>query len=616
MCGITGWIDWERDLTHHQSIIDDMVVTLANRGPDTSSKWVSKEATLGHRRLIVVDPEGGCQPMIRWAGERMYVMVYNGELYNTQDLRNDLELRGHTFGSHSDTEVLLASYLEWGPECVEHLNGIFAFAIWNPDEQSLFMSRDRLGVKPLFFTKQGSAFVFGSELKSLLANPLVKPVIDSEGLAEIFAIGPARTPGHGVFKHVEELRPGHSLIYHRDQLKVYPYWTLESKPHEDDFDTTVEKVRWLVTDAIERQLIADVPVVTLLSGGLDSSAISSIASQYMKKKGMELHTYSIDYVDNDRNFKASDFQPNADAPFIKKMVEYLGSTHHDIVIDTPQLVDALMEAMRARDLPGMADVDSSLVLFSHAIKQDATVALSGESADEVFGGYPWFHRPELLNANTFPWATKSVAIRDRVLSRDVHELVKPQEYIAQRYQQALAEVPRLSGESSADARLREMFYLNLTRWMPTLLDRKDRMSMAAGLEVRVPYTDHRLVEYVWNIPREMKFVDNMSKGLLRKALEGVLPEEIIYRKKSPYPKTHNPNYLSMTRKMVEDLLTDSTSPVMNLLDKSTIKSIVQDSYSSTPTEHPWFGQLMGTASLFAYIVQVDTWMREYKVQVI
>ncbi|MGE5576585.1 MAG: asparagine synthase (glutamine-hydrolyzing) [Syntrophothermus sp.] len=609
MCGIVGWIDWERNLTQESPVIMKMAETLSKRGPDASGVWISPRALLGHRRLVVVDPEGGGQPMVRRRGDETFVIVYNGELYNTPELRQALEARGHLFHSHSDTEVLLVSFIEWGPYCVEHLNGIFAFGIWKERDQSLFLARDRMGVKPLFYAQRSNTFLFGSELKALLAHPAVEPAVDAEGLAEIFALGPSRTPGHGVFRGVSEVRPGYSLVYDRNGIHSYRYWALESRPHEDDFETTAAKVRELVQDSIERQLVSDVPVCTLLSGGLDSSAITAFAANAYHRDGKGLlHTFSVDYAGNDRYFRSNTFQPDSDAPWVARMSQFLGTNHHYVSVDTPQLVDALTDAVRARDLPGMADVDASLLLFCRKIKKEATVALSGECADEVFGGYPWFHSEEALNAGTFPWA-RATRGRERLLTWDLHNRIRPEEYMAWRYGETLAEVPRLPGEDALESRRREMSYLNITWFMTTLLDRKDRMSMATGLEVRVPFCDHRLVEYVWNIPWAMKACNGREKGILRRALAGVLPDDVLARRKSPYPKTHTPTYLAAVRDWLKRILDDPASPLLPLIDITAVRALVESNAAAFDRK-PWFGQLMTGAQLFAYLVQVDTWLRD------
>lgn len=613
MCGIVGWLDWEKDLSQERPVLQAMTHCLTKRGPDAEGFWVTPRVAFGHRRLVVVDPAGGQQPMTAFQNEYACTMIYNGELYNTEDLRAELLAAGHTFQSHSDTEVLLHTYLEWGTECVSRLNGIFSFAIWDERASRLFVARDRMGVKPLFYAERGSSFLIASELKSLLAHPDVKPVLSREGLAEVFAISPARTPGHGVFRDVHEVRPGYSLVVTRDGVRQQRYWQLESSPHTDNAEDTAKRVRELVTDSIHRQLVADVPVSTLLSGGLDSSVITAVAAQSFKKEGRgTLHTYSIDYVDNARHFQASAFQPNEDAPFVKLVSQYLGTQHHNIEFDTDELIDALKTATLARDLPGMADVDASLYLFCREIKKETTVVLSGECADEVFGGYPWFHREEMLNAGTFPWA-RATKERASWLAPELKDWVKPEEYVAMRYEETLDEVPQLPGENPIEARRREMFYLNITWFMNTLLDRKDRMSMAASLEARVPFCDHRIVEYVWNIPWELKTYGNREKGILRKAMEGYLPDEVLYRKKSPYPKTHNPSYTEGVRTWLLDILNDSTSPLLPLIDVPTIRRIAESDAQASSI--PFFGQLMSTPQLFAFLGQLDYWLREYHVSI-
>lgn len=613
MCGITGWIDWRKDLTGYPSILENMTETLQLRGPDASGTWISQHCALGHRRLSVMDPENGAQPMVRKQGDYTYTIVYNGELYNAPELKKELELRGHHFRTTCDTEVLLVAFIEWGKACIDRLNGIFAFAAWNDQEQSLTLVRDRLGVKPLFYSHQDSVLLFGSEPKAILAHPDFKAEVGAEGFAELFAIGPARTPGHGIYRNMSELKPGQFAIFDRNGLSIRTYWKLESHQHGDDIDGTAAQVQQLLRDTAQRQLVSDVPICTLLSGGLDSSALSALAAQHYKESGQgPLHTFSVDYKDNDKHFKANLFQPNSDAPWIKRMTDHLGTEHHYIEFDTPELVESLKAAVLARDTPGMADVDGSLYLFCSEIKKEATVAISGEAADEIFGGYPWFHSEEALEANTFPWSLK-LANRVNLLAPDFVDWIKPVEYVSNRYQQALSEVPRLAGETKAQNRMREMSYLNITRFMPTLLDRKDRMSMAVGLEVRVPFCDHRLVEYVWNIPWEIKTSGDREKGILRKALRGVLPEDVLTRKKSPYPKTHNPNYLTAVRKWVLEILDDPTSPLLPFIDVKKIRALA--SSESNDFDLPWFGQLMTGPQLFAYLAQVDTWLRTYKISI-
>lgn len=613
MSGITGWIDWEKNLTLHPLIIESMTEALTSRGPDGSGNWISAHCALGHRRLSVVDLENGTQPMSREHNGHHYVIVYNGELYNAKQLRGELLSRGHTFKTTSDTEVLLLSFIEWGKECLDRFNGMYAFAIWHREEESLFMARDRLGIKPLFYSQYKDSFAFASEPKAILAHPDFNADIGREGLAELFMISPARTPGHGIFTHMRELKPGCCLEYNRNGAKLMTYWQLESKPHTDSIEDTAAMIRTLLQDAVELQLQADVPVGTLLSGGLDSSAITALAVRYFNANNRgTLHTYSVNYVDNDKHFKQNEFQPNDDTPWIERMTELLQTSHRTFTFDIPELVESLDIAMHARDMPGMADVDSSLYLFCREIKKEVTVALSGEAADELFGGYPWFHRAEALQARTFPWSL-SIEQRLSLLSPELIGWLNPEQYVQQRYEEALSEVPKLKGEDEQQARMRAMFYLNLTRFAPTLLERKDRMSMAAGLEARLPFTDHRLVEYVWNIPWDMKQYGQREKGILRHALRDVLPNDVLMRKKSPYPKTHHPNYTAAVRQKLIAIINEPSSPLLPLINIDKMNELLQSDAQSS--SFPWFGQLMTGPQMFAYFIQMNEWLKRYQVTI-
>ncbi|MFD2670529.1 asparagine synthase (glutamine-hydrolyzing) [Marinicrinis sediminis] len=614
MCGITGWVDWKKDLRHYPKLLEEMTKTMIPRGPDAEGIFLSEHCGLGHRRLSVIDPENGAQPMSRQIGPWKYTIAYNGELYNAPELRQELRCLGYTFQTHCDTEVLLLAYMEWGKKCLDRLNGIFAFAVWDEKEKKCFLARDRVGVKPLFYSDAHGALLFGSEPKSILAHPAFQPEIDAEGLAEIFAMGPARTPGHGVYRNMNELKPGYFLEFTHSGTSLYPYWKLTSAAHEHAIEHTAAVVQGILEDTVQRQLISDVPVCTLLSGGLDSSALTTLASNKYKQDGKApIHTFSVDYADNDKHFKSSAFTPNSDQPWIQRMTEYLGTEHHRIEFDTPELIGALQDVVHARDLPGMADVDASLLLFCREIKKEATVAISGEAADEVFGGYPWFHREDALQADTFPWSLK-LKERMAVMSPLLIDMIQPEQYVSRRYQEALAEVPHLQGETAEQKRMREMSYLNITRFMPTLLDRKDRMSMRVGLEVRVPFCDHRLIEYVWNIPWEMKTAGEREKGILRRALRGVLPEDVLKRKKSPYPKTHNPNYAAGVKAWMADILEDPDSPILPFINVEQLKKWAHASQDQFNI--PWFGQLMTGPQMFAYLAQVNYWLKHYEVRVV
>ena len=608
MCGFVGFANLKENISSKTNIYN-MNESISKRGPDEDGYYYEEHICLGHKRLIVVDPDGGKQPMSAMKDGNLYTIVYNGQLYNTKDLRSELEENGFTFDSYSDTEVLLKSFIFWKYDVVKKLNGIFSFAIWNSKKNELFLARDHFGVKPLFYNIYNNTLVFASEIKALFKYPGIEAKLDEQSIAELFGIGPARTAGLGIFKNIYEIKPAHFGIFNESGLHIERYWKLESKVHTDNLEKTCDNVRFLLEDSISRQLVSDVPLCTFLSGGLDSSIITLYTSKYCKKHNLPpLNTYSVDYVDNDKNFVKTDFQPNSDNYYINLMTEKLNTNHHTVVLDTPELASALEDAMIARDFPGMADVDSSLLLFCKNVKQNATVSLTGECADEIFGGYPWFFRADALNSNTFPW---SIAITERqnLLNPQIASKVNLKNYIDYRYQESLNEVDILDEDSMETAEKRRISHLTLNWFMQTLLDRSDRMAMYNGFELRVPFCDYRLAEYVWNIPWEMKALHGREKGLLRYIMKDLLPEEIVDRKKSPYPKTWNPTYLATVKDMLTKIMNDSNAPINNLLNRNYILEILEtDGKAFT---RPWFGQLMTGPQLMAYLCQVNMWLERY-----
>lgn len=612
MCGFAGIVDFKKILTNEQVHLESMTDTLKMRGPDQHGYKSYPHVLFGHRRLIVVDPKGGLQPMTKEQGGFQYTLIYNGELYNTEDIRKELLNNGYQFDSYSDTEVLLTAYMCWGVNCVEKLNGIFAFAVYDEKLEQVLLVRDQLGVKPFFYSIQGTTLIFGSEIKTVLAHPAVSPTVDREGLTEIFGLGPAVRPGSAVFKEISELPPAHLAIINKKDIVIKEYWQLRATENHETLEEATEHLQHLLIDAIERQLVGDVPLCTFLSGGLDSSAISAIAARSYKKRNKVLTTYSLDYEDNDKYFRASIYQPTSDQYWALQMAEFIQSNHRTYTIKHDELAYALRSAVLARDLPGMADIDSSLFLFCKEIREDFIVALSGECADEVFGGYPWYTRPELRNLETFPWSN-FVRSRKQLLSPEYASLPL-EEMVQENYLDSIKLVPQLGYESLDRQRTREIFYLNMKWFMVNLLNRKDRMSMANSLEVRVPFADYRLVEYAFNLPDDYLFYQGREKGLLRKALKGILPEDIIYRKKSPYPKTHNPIYTQLVSDMLSEVLQNKNAPLFTIINKEFAQKLV-DTKGEAYTR-PWFGQLMTGPQLIAYLVQLNIWLESYKVKLV
>lgn len=610
MCGIAGWFDKHRDLRDERPTLAAMSSELRRRGPDEQGEYIKKDCALLHRRLAVIDPENGQQPMSTLYEGEKYTIVYNGELYNTEELRLELMAAGFSFRTHSDTEVLLKAYCYYKEACVGKLNGIFAFAVYEETAGRLFLCRDRVGVKPLFFHLYNRGLVFGSEIKAILKSGLLKPCVDEEGLTELFFLGPARTPGHGIFKGIGELLPGQYAVYDGETLTSHRYYTLQAKPFEGGEREAVETTRSLLTDAIERQLVTDVPMCFFLSGGLDSSIICQTASNFRKRNNMSaIHTYSVEYRDNKQYFTKSLFQPNADYDYIRLMVESAGSRHHEVILDNGDLYSALYPSVTARDLPGYVDIDSSLLLFCREIRRDFTVALSGECADELFGGYPWYHNRDILFEDCFPWSREQ-GVRRQVLKNGL--LPRGEEYVRQRYLDTIRAVDTLPEDSPVDKRMREMFALNFYWFMQCLLERKDRCSMYSGLEVRVPFCDLRLVDFAYNLPWELKALGGREKGVIRKAFEDILPHDIVYRKKSPYPKTHHPFYMRLCAERVREILADPSHRINELLSKEGVEDIIEH---PDDLRSPWYGQLMRAPQILAYIVELDDWMERYDIEV-
>ncbi|OIK26201.1 asparagine synthase (glutamine-hydrolyzing) [Streptomyces malaysiense] len=579
MCGITGWVSFDRDLSAEATTLHAMTETMACRGPDDRGTWAEGPAALGHRRLAVIDLPGGRQPMSLTTPEGTVALVYSGETYNFTELRRELTGRGHRFTTGSDTEVVLRAYLEWGGALAERLNGMYAFAVWDGRRDELVMIRDRMGIKPFYYYRTPDGVLFGSEPKAILANPLARPRVTLDGLRELLVM--IKTPGHAVWDGMREVEPGTVVTVGRAGLSTRVYWRLETRPHEDDRDTTVARVRTLLDDIVRRQLVADVPRCTLLSGGLDSSAMTAIAARQLAERGETVRSFAVDFVGQTENFVADELRGTPDTPFVHDVALRSGTEHQDIVLDAEALADPAVRetVIRARDLPaGFGDMDASLLLLFRAIRRQSTVALSGESADEVFGGYLQFFDEDARSADAFPWLVRfgrHFGDDSDVLRADLVTKLDLDGYTADGYRTAVAGIERLAGESDFEYRMRRMCHLHLTRFVRVLLDRKDRMSMATGLEVRVPFCDHRLVEYVYNTPWALKSFDGREKSLLREAAKDVLPRSVYDRVKSPYPSTQDPRYARALQEQAKDLLARPSHRVFDLVDRDRVRQAAE-----------------------------------------
>ena len=601
ICGILGGSGLESE-----KIIKEMNATMKNRGPDQSGIFSDGDIHLAHNRLAIIDVENGRQPMTRVYGGVSYTIVYNGEIYNTAELTEIIKSRGITPETYCDTEVVLYLYILFGEKCAEMLNGIFAFAVFNGRTKEVCLVRDRFGIKPLFYAFDGKTMIFASEIKAILKYPSIKPIVDEKGIWQLIFLTPVRLTG-GIFRNVSELEPAHYGIWRDGTFKKRRYWELKAAVCTESRDEVIAHTRFLLTDAIERQLVSDVPLCTLLSGGLDSTVISGVAARCLKERGEELSTYSFEYEGNRESFHSSLFQPQSDDDYARFAAEFLGTEHHILTASTEDVVNALKPAAAARDFPGQADIDSSLYYFCSLIKKNHTVALSGECADEIFGGYPWFYRPEMLENPFFPWIHDPM-IRAKLFNEDFARPNEGYEYLRGEYQRSMAECPALENDSDSMKTSRRATWLSVNYFMASLLERKDRMSMASSVEVRVPFADHRILEYVFNVPWEIKFENGVEKALLRNAMRDYIPEKVFSRKKSPYPKTQNPAYEQAVLNRVRERLQDSGSVLHNILNFKAFNSFINGENET------WFGQLMAKPQLLAWLIQLDYWTDAYNVE--
>ncbi len=614
MCGIVGFCDFYQNYTEEnflsqkwQKVLVDMRNSIAHRGKDQCGEYLRKNIGLAHTRLAIRDIYLGAQPMIKKFSSD-FVIVYNGEIYNIPELKKDLVSAGYSFQTSTDTEIILCCYMHYGVDFVSRLNGIFAFAIWDESKSRLLLYRDRMGVKPLFYTFSEKSLVFGSEIKALFCHPKITPKLDADSFRQILGLGPARKSGSGVFKDIFEINSGCYAIFNADGIKHFRYWDLKSKEHTDSYQKTVETTSFLVKDAITKQMVSDVPICSFLSGGIDSSIVTKVASDYLSGSEKTLNTFSFDFIGNDKNFKSNSFQPEQDRPYVDIMLNHINSYHTYLECDKTDLLDLLKTAVIAKDLPGMTDIDASLLYFCNLVSEKNKVALTGECADEIFGGYPWFYREDLLSGYGFPWS-KNLDIRQSLLTDNVIKKLELTNYANSVYDDAIKEVDFLDGEPPLEKERRKIAYLNIKWFMQTLLERMDRASMHCGLEARVPFADHRIVEYIFNVPWEMKYSNGIEKHLLRQAFQDIVPNEVLYRKKSPYPKIYDPAYGNLLKERFIDVINTPDSPINQFLDSKKATEFLLD-----PLEYgkPWFGQLMAGPQLIAYYLQINYWLVHYK----
>jgi asparagine synthase (glutamine-hydrolysing) len=616
MCGIAGWADFGGDLARERTVAEGMIDTLTCRGPDDRGLWTDGRVALGHTRLAVIDVGASRQPMVAEEdGRLLAVLSYNGEVYNFAELRTELERRGHRFRTRGDTEVVLRAYLEWGEQCASRLEGIFAFAVWDPRQQALVLVRDRLGIKPLYYARVRGAVLFGSEAKALLAHPAIEPVVDADGLREMFS--EARTPGAGVFRDIFEVQPGSTLTVRPDGAWHHRYWTLGAREHTEDLDSTVATIKEMLGDIVAREMVSDVPLALALSGGLDSSTLTALAAQARRRVGAEpVRSITVTYEGYSENFQPDLVRDAPDAPYAQQVADHVGTDHLELVLSSADLIDpaSRLACLRAQDKPTpFGDMDTSTFIAFRAVREHAKVALIGEVADEIFGGYSWVHIEDLAQQEMFPWVAFEQwhpgcreGLGRALFDKGLMAKLDFDAYYGDGYQQAISEVPHVGGESPQERRMREICYLHLTRWLPMLLDRIDRLSMASGLEVRVPFCDHRLVEYMFNVPWAMKTFDGREKSLLRAAAADLLPRSVLERSKSPFPVSQDTGYARALYAELADTLADPNAPVAPFVDRAAATAMIAEAEGEA---QDWLFRMN-----VEMVLQFNAWLKHYHVQ--
>lgn len=606
MYTLSGFCSFKNNYISSQNEVTDIVNSMTNINDTTINDH--KSIFLNENVVLIYQsPEHLHQPITSNCDK--YTIIFNGELYNKKELLQIIEDNNYKLNSKNDIDIVLALYILFQENSLTLINGIFAFSIWDNIKKRLFLARDKFGVKPLFYTILDDTLVVSSSLNSILNYPLVEPIIDKDGLCELLGLFPSRSEGFGVFKGIKEVKFASYGIYDASGYTEKTYWKLESKKNDMTYKEILKKTRDLVTDAIIRQIESNKTISTFLSGGIDSSIVTAVIANELKKNGKVLDTYSFDYEDNAKYFISNDFQSDTDRKWVEKVVEHLDTNHTFLECNIENLVKYLYYAVDAKDYPGMADIDSSLLYFCDEVCKKHLLAVSGECSDEVFGGYPWFHDEESLYKNTFPWIrdfdSRKMLIKDNILSK-----LDIEGYVQEKYNESIKNVPILETETEIETKRRELVYLTLTWFMPTLIERTDRMSMYKNITVRIPYADYRIVEFLWNLPWEIK-CNKTPKSLLREAFADLLPEEVINRKKSPFPKTYNPLYEEMLIKEFKKILENENSPILNIINKEKALDLLEQPKNYTK---PWFGQLMAAPQLIAFYIQTNYWLEKYNIK--
>jgi asparagine synthase (glutamine-hydrolysing) len=542
MCGIAGVLVLEGTGTVDAAELHAMGDALAHRGPDHAGLFVdgARGVGLASRRLAIIDPAGGNQPIHSEDGRA--AIVFNGEIYNHRELRAALERAGARFRTRSDTEVILHAYRVHGPRCVDLLDGMFAFAIWDATRRTLLLARDRLGIKPLFYRQAGGRLLFASEVKGLLASGDRKPAPSPEGIAEYLFCGYPML-SQTLFAGVHALLPGHILVASGGELRLERYWDAPrdgARPGPDP----AARLHDLLTGAVRRELYSDAPLGACLSGGIDSTVVSALAAREV----LDLPTFNIGYARNSEVFAQSPRRivgevVGDDARYARLAAEALRTRHHAFTLGVDSLLDDIDRMIWHREKPLVTLSEHGHFHLSRKVRAHVTVLLSGQGSDELFGGYYYwwqFKDPERTTFFPWVWRTDPAGPDYPVTSVDILEsLARPEFRAATRYREAQQAVFDGVWAAAGDGDfMNRISYLLVKTHLHEMLELEDRHGMAASLEVRVPYLDHRIVEWALRLPREVKMPGRTEKELLRAMARDHIPGfpgEVIARKKSPMP---------------------------------------------------------------------------------
>lgn len=589
--------------------IHDMAQSLIHRGPDEQSYYYFPQGAF-HQNFLLAGYIPGTfphelQPVTRTYKDNGYTLLFDGFISNPEEIAMDVEVHQVSTEKMSIEEIILFSFLLNGTDFVKKLHGAFAMAILDENQKTMYLFRDALGLRPLFYSHKSQTLVFASEIKALFKYPGINPILDLQGLTELLSLGPARKPGNAIFSGISEVKPGHFITFGRDIFLEEAYHKFEIKEHTDSYDDTLDNITYLLNQSVAALKPTVMPTCCLLSGGLDSSIVTA---KLAAEAATPIATYSLEFDNSRQHFRSNAFQPALDAPYVQEMVKYLGTKHTIYNCDNKTQLDYLKKSVLAHDLPAMADVDSSYMFFCEKVGAQHKVVFTGECADEIFCGYPWYHSTD-PDPKTFPWSM-DISPRRALLREDLISSPDMQECVRDAYLTTCKEIG-LDGENTpSDMQHRKTFYLTIRYFMQTLVNRGDRAAAIHSMDARVPFAHQELTEYLFNVPFEMKARNGERKHLLREYSKGILPEEIRLRKKSPYPKTYDPGYEAMINNEFLNELRKPDCPLHAIVDIEKAENFCRQ---AKDLGRPWYGQLMAGPQLVAHYLQILYWIEMYDI---